>query len=125
MIERRHHAVRVEREIIRLELIAREQIELLLPERKLFGVEHEPHPLTAGGLRRVVEREGHGGSRFFWTRALPSRNTRGIAALYRCARQASGPDGCGTLEWRHSQGAVMSTRIGSVPHRCSLLLAMM
>src|SRR3954462_15876252 len=105
MIERRHHAVRVEREILRFELISREQIELLLLERKLFGVEHEPHPLTASGLRRVVEREGHGGSRIFLRLRASGRNTPGIAALYRCARQASGPDERATLEWHTCSGS--------------------
>ena len=33
MVERGHHAVRIEREIVRLELIAGQQVELLLGER--------------------------------------------------------------------------------------------
>ena len=59
MIERRHHAVRIEREVVGLELIAGEEVELDLGERQLLGVEHEAHTLTAGRLRRVVELECH------------------------------------------------------------------
>src|SRR5580704_8049731 len=59
MIERRHHSVGIEREIVGLELIARQEIELHLRERNALGVEHETHPLAAGRLRRIVERE-HG-----------------------------------------------------------------
>ena len=59
VVERRHHAVRIEREIFGLELIAGEQVELLLLERQPLGVEHEAHALAAGRLRRVVELEGH------------------------------------------------------------------
>ena len=60
MVERGHDAIRIELEIVGLELVAFEQIELHLVERQLFGVEHEAHPLAAGRLRRVVELEGHG-----------------------------------------------------------------
>ena len=59
VVERRHHAVGIELKIIGLELIAGEEIELLLLEGEPLGIEHEAHPLAAGRLRRVVEREGH------------------------------------------------------------------
>jgi len=59
MVEGRHDAVGVEREVAGLKLVAREQVELLLLERKLLGVEHEAHALAASRLRRVIKREGH------------------------------------------------------------------
>src|SRR6202035_1927643 len=60
MIERRHHPVGIEREVVGLELIARQEVELHLREGDVLGVEHEAHPLAAGRLRRIVEGE-HGG----------------------------------------------------------------
>jgi hypothetical protein len=60
VVERRHDAVRIERQIVRLELVAGQEVELLLGERLALGVEHEAHPLRAGRLRGVVELEGHG-----------------------------------------------------------------
>ena len=59
VVERRHHAVRVELEIIGLELVAFEKIELHFVESQLLGIEHEAHALAAGRLRRVVELVGH------------------------------------------------------------------
>jgi hypothetical protein len=60
MIERRHHAVRVKRQVVRLELVAGQQVELDLLEGNAFGVEHEAHALAAGRLGRVVKGKGHG-----------------------------------------------------------------
>jgi hypothetical protein len=59
VIERRHHAVGIEREIVRLELVAREQIEFRFFEGLILGVEDKPHALRTGRLRRVIEHEGH------------------------------------------------------------------
>jgi hypothetical protein len=47
VVEGRNDAVGIEREVAGLELVAREQVELLLIERKLLGVEHEAHALAA------------------------------------------------------------------------------
>src|SRR5258707_4924837 len=47
-------------QVVRLELVAGQQVELDLREGNLFGIEHEAHALAAGRLRRVVEGEGHG-----------------------------------------------------------------
>ena len=59
VVEGRHDAIGIEREVAGLELVAREQVELLLLERKLLGVEHEAHALAAGRLRGVIKGEGH------------------------------------------------------------------
>src|SRR5262249_617743 len=60
VVERRHHAVRVKREVVRLELVTSEQVEPDLLEGNPLGIEHEAHALAAGRLGRVVEGEGHG-----------------------------------------------------------------
>src|SRR5215475_9319694 len=59
VIERGHHAIGIEGEIIGLELIASQQIKLHLGEGKPLGIEDEAHPLAAGGWRRVIEGKGH------------------------------------------------------------------
>ena len=68
MIEGGHDAVGIEREIVGLELVAGQQIELLLFERQLLGVEHKADPLAASRLRRVVQDERH--QRHFVLRGL-------------------------------------------------------
>ena len=60
MIEGGYHAIRIQCEIIRLELIAGEQVKLDLVKRNILGVEHEAHALTAGRLRCVVKGKRHG-----------------------------------------------------------------
>jgi hypothetical protein len=55
MDERRHDAVRIDRQIVRFQLIAGEQVEPVLLKCQLLGVEDEPHALRAGRLRRVIE----------------------------------------------------------------------
>src|ERR1700723_1568573 len=47
-IARRDHAVRIELQVIRLELIAGKKVELDLGEGEFLGVEHETDALTAG-----------------------------------------------------------------------------
>jgi len=54
VIEGGHNAPRIELEVIRLELIAGQEVELDLGEWKFLGVEHETHTLAAGRLRCVV-----------------------------------------------------------------------
>src|SRR6202041_3673788 len=63
MVESRYYAVRIQREIIRFELIAGEQVELDLIKRNILGVEREAHALAAGRLRCVVKCKRHGARR--------------------------------------------------------------
>ncbi len=61
MEERRHDPVRIEGEVVGLQLVAREQVEPMLGEGEAFAVQDEADPLAAGRLRGVVELEtGHG-----------------------------------------------------------------
>ena len=48
MVKCGHDAIRIELEIIGLELVAGEQIELHLVEVNLLGLEHKTNPLAAG-----------------------------------------------------------------------------
>src|SRR3984885_739575 len=63
MVESRYYAVRIQREIIRFELIAGEQVELDLVKRNILGVEREAHALAASRLRCVVKCKRHGARR--------------------------------------------------------------
>src|SRR5665213_2476884 len=64
VVERGHHPIRIELEVVGLELVAFEQIQLHFVERNLFSVEHKANTLTAGRLWRVIELEGHALSLF-------------------------------------------------------------
>jgi hypothetical protein len=70
VVESGHHPVGIEREVVRLELVASEEVELLFREGQVLGIEDEPDPLAAGRLRRVVERERHGSTFCFVPPAL-------------------------------------------------------
>jgi hypothetical protein len=59
VIKRWYDAIGIELEVVGLELIALEEIELYLIERKLFAIEDKAYTLAARRLRGVVEPEGH------------------------------------------------------------------
>src|SRR5438034_4924830 len=118
VVERRHHAVRVKCQVVRLELVAGQQVELDLREGNLFCIEHEAHALAAGRLRRVVESKGHGTTYFMtvfsgphqriWRRALSAQaqgHVRRYTLGWRLVERAdhTGAPGHWTLgfdEWR-------------------------
>ncbi len=59
--DRRHDAVRIELQVIGLQLIAGEEVELHFLEPEVLRVKHEADALAAGRLRRVIEDDiGHG-----------------------------------------------------------------
>ena len=55
VVEGRHHAVRIELEILGLKLLAGQQIEFFIRYRLVLDVVHEANALRAGRVRSVVK----------------------------------------------------------------------